>query len=162
MAPAWHPAHCLTQEVCRVARPARTGHQHVSRSAATAATGDSPAARCSCDGALPPCPVQVSQTVESRSMVNGPSAGPAPADQARASSSRLTRSCRTCPHRKLRSPSPYSPTRAVPPQRSASALCNPGQRRCHEGQYLVSRMRPTRGIPQVAQPVAPDLVDGRG
>ena len=37
------------------------------------------------------------------SMVNGPSPGPAPADQARASNSRLTRSSwRTWPHRKLR------------------------------------------------------------
>ena len=36
-------------------------------------------------------------------MVNGALPGPAPADQARASSSRLTRSSwRTCPHRKLR------------------------------------------------------------
>ena len=35
---------------------------------------------------------EVSQMVESRSMVNGPSPGPAPAAQARASSSRLTRS----------------------------------------------------------------------
>ena len=36
-------------------------------------------------------------------MVNGPSPGPAPADQARASSSQLTRSSWwTWPHRKLR------------------------------------------------------------
>ena len=45
--------------------------------------------------------------VESRSMVNGASPGPAPAAQARASSSRLTRSSwRTWPHRKLRRKAP--------------------------------------------------------
>ena len=63
-------------------------------------------------------------------MVNGPSPGPAPADQARASSSRLTRSSwRTWPHRKLRrkvprvdgalTTQPMVP--AVPPVRSTSA-----------------------------------------
>ena len=41
--------------------------------------------------------------VESRSMVRGESPGPAPAAQARASNSRLTRSSwRTWPHLKLR------------------------------------------------------------
>ncbi len=63
-------------------------------------------------------------------MVNGPSPGPAPADQARASNSRLTRSSwRTCPHRKLRrnvprvdgalTTQPMAP--AVPPVRNMSA-----------------------------------------
>ena len=63
-------------------------------------------------------------------MVNGASLGPAPADQARSSSSRLTRSSRrTWPHRKLRrnfprvdgalTTQPSAP--AVPPVRNASA-----------------------------------------
>ena len=63
-------------------------------------------------------------------MVNGASPGPAPAAQARASSSRLTRSSwRTWPHRKLRrnvprvdgalTTQPRAP--AVPPVRNASA-----------------------------------------
>ena len=73
---------------------------------------------------------EVSQMVESRSMVRGPSSGPAPAAQARASSSRLTRSSwRTWPHRKLRRNVPRvdgALTRqpmalAVPPVRSTSA-----------------------------------------
>ena len=68
--------------------------------------------------------------VESRSMVNGASPGPAPAAQARASSSRLTRSSwRTWPHRKLRRKVPrvdgaltVEPrVQAVPPVRNASA-----------------------------------------
>ena len=68
--------------------------------------------------------------VESRSMVNGASPGPAPAAQARASSSRLTRSSwRTWPHRKLRRKVPRVdgaltvPPRvqAVPPVRNTSA-----------------------------------------
>ena len=63
-------------------------------------------------------------------MVNGPSPGPAPADQARASSSRLTRSSwRTWPHRKLRRKVPrvdgalttQPMALAVPPVRSTSA-----------------------------------------
>ena len=68
--------------------------------------------------------------VESRSMVNGPSPGPAPAAQARDSNSRLTRSnWRTWPHRKLRrkvprvdgalTTQPMAP--AVPPVRNTSA-----------------------------------------
>ena len=63
-------------------------------------------------------------------MVNGPSPGPAPAAQARASNSRLTRSSwRTWPHRKLRrnvprvdgalTTQPMAP--AVPPMRNTSA-----------------------------------------
>ena len=64
------------------------------------------------------------------SMVNGSSPGPAPADQAPASSSRLTRSnWRTWPHRKLRRKVPkvdgaltaQPSTRSVPPARRASA-----------------------------------------
>ena len=63
-------------------------------------------------------------------MVNGPSPGPAPAAQALASNSRLTRSSwRTWPHRKLRRKVPsvdgalitQPSTRSVPPARSASA-----------------------------------------
>ena len=63
-------------------------------------------------------------------MVNGASPGPAPAAQARASSSRLTRSSwRTWPHRKLRRKVPRVdgaltvPPRvqAVPPVRNTSA-----------------------------------------
>ena len=47
--------------------------------------------------------VVTQQMVESRSMVNGASPGPAPACHARAGNSRLTRSSwRTWPHRKLR------------------------------------------------------------
>ena len=74
--------------------------------------------------------------VESRSMVNGPSPGPAPVAQARASSSRLTRSSwRTWPHRKLRrkvprvdgalTTQPMAP--AVPPVRNtlASSMQSP-------------------------------------
>ena len=72
----------------------------------------------------------VSHMVESRSMVNGPSPGPAPAAQARDSSSRLTRSSwRTWPHRKLRrkvprvdgalTAQPMAPV--VPPVRNTSA-----------------------------------------
>ena len=68
--------------------------------------------------------------VESRSMVNGASPGPAPAAQARASNCRLTRSSwRTWPHRKLRRKVPrvdgalttQPRTPAVPPLRNASA-----------------------------------------
>ena len=63
-------------------------------------------------------------------MVNGASPGPAPAAQARASNSRLTRSSwRTWPQRKLRRKVPsvdgaftvQSRTPAVPPARNASA-----------------------------------------
>ena len=68
--------------------------------------------------------------VESRSMVNGASLGPAPAAQARASNSRLTRSSwRTWPHRKLRRKVPkvegalttHPRAQAVLPGRKASA-----------------------------------------
>ena len=68
--------------------------------------------------------------VESRSMVRGASPGPAPAAQARASSSRLTRSnWRTWPQRKLRRKVPKVDgaftvppmTLAVPPLRNTSA-----------------------------------------
>ena len=63
-------------------------------------------------------------------MVSGTSPGPAPAAQARASNSRLTRSSwRTCPHRKLRRNVPRVDgaltvpprVRAVPPVRNTSA-----------------------------------------
>ena len=94
-------------------------------------------------------------------MVNGPSPGPAPAAQARDSNSRLTRSnWRTWPHRKLRrkvprvdaalTTQPIAP--AVPPVRNTSASSMkspPGQRRGHQGQQLVSRVRPPRRVSQV-------------
>ena len=73
---------------------------------------------------------EVSQTVASRSIVNGSSPGPAPAAQALASDSRLTRSnCRTWPHRKLRRKVPsvdgaftvQPSTRSVLPARRAPA-----------------------------------------
>ena len=63
-------------------------------------------------------------------MVNGPSPGPPPADQARANNSRLTRSsCLTWPHWKLRKNVPRvdgaftvpPSARAVPPVRNTSA-----------------------------------------
>ena len=59
--------------------------------------------------------------MESRSMFNGSSPGPAPAPQTRASTSRITRSrCRTCPHRKLcRFPRNSNP--AVPPRRTGAS-----------------------------------------
>ena len=94
-------------------------------------------------------------------MVNGPSPGPVPAAQARDSNSRLTRSnWRTWPHRKLRrkvprvdgalTTQPMAP--AVPPVRNASASSMkspPAQRRGHQGQQLVSRVRPPRRVSQV-------------
>ena len=100
-------------------------------------------------------------------MVNGPSPDPAPAAQARDSSSRPTRSSwRTCPHRKLRrnvprvdgalTTQPSAP--AVPPVRNASASsmqsppARPCHRKCgggHQGQHLVSRVRPPLRISEV-------------
>ena len=70
-------------------------------------------------------------------MVSGPSPGPAPAAQARDSSSRLTRSSwRTWPHRKLRRKVP----RACPRESGGG---------CHQGQHLVARIRPPRRISEV-------------
>ena len=97
-------------------------------------------------------------------MVNGASPGPAPAAQARASNSRLTRSIwRTWPHRKLRRKVPsvdgaftvQSRTPAVPPARNAIGVVDAvaavaaRQRRGDQGHHLVSRVRPPRRIPQV-------------
>ena len=94
-------------------------------------------------------------------MVNGASPGPAPAAQARASSSRLTRSSwRTWPHRKLRRNVPQGgwclDHTAQNPGRPASAqrvgIVNavaPSQRRRYQGHNLVSCVRPTRGTSQV-------------
>ena len=66
---------------------------------------------------------EVSQMVESRSMVRGPSPGPAPADQARASNSRLTRSSwRTWPHRKLRRKVPRVDGALTVPPRAPAVL----------------------------------------
>ena len=103
-------------------------------------------------------------------MVNGPSPGPAPAAQARANNSRLTRSSwRTWPpHRKLRRKVP----RACPRESggggwrldyAADGASRPAgaqhvgvvnavaasQRGCHQGQHLVSRIRPPRRISEV-------------
>ena len=98
-------------------------------------------------------------------MVRGPSPGPAPACQARASNSRLTRSnWRTWPHRKLRRKVPKVdgaltvPPRvqAVPPVRntSASSMQSPPARaEATSVINLVARVRPTRGIAQVQVPV---------
>ena len=99
--------------------------------------------------------------VESRSMVNGPSPGPAPVAQARASSSRLTRSSwRTWPHRKLRrkvprvdgalTMQPMAPGRPAGAQHIGvvNAVAT-GQRGGHQGQHLVPRVRPPRRISQV-------------
>ena len=80
-------------------------------------------------------------------MVRGPSPGPAPACQARASNSRLTRSSwRTWPHLKLRRKVPRvegglavkPSTRAVPPARStsASSMQSPPARRAAEVEVL--------------------------
>ena len=94
-------------------------------------------------------------------MVNGSSPGPAPAAQARASTSRLTRSnWRAWPHRKLRRNVPsvdgalttQPSTRSVSPARSASASSMqspPASADAHQGQQLVSRIGPTRCISQI-------------
>ena len=105
-----NPAHRLPQEVSSapsgvgpaLPQPGQSARRRCRRR--RPAADDSPGRRCSCGGGRPPWPGRrVSQMVESRSMVNGASPGPAPARQARASSSRLTRSSwRTWPHRKLR------------------------------------------------------------
>ena len=100
--------------------------------------------------------------VESRSMVSGPSPGPAPVAQARASSSRLTRSSwRTWPHRKLRRKVPrvegaltmHPSTEEVRPAGAqhigvVNAVAA-RQRRGHQRHHLVSRVRPPRRIPEV-------------
>ena len=94
-------------------------------------------------------------------MVNGASPGPAPADQARASSSQLTRSnWRTWPHRKLRRNVPRVDGALTTQPRVLGG--SPGaqhvgvvnavaarQRRRHQGQHLVARVRPPRRIAQV-------------
>ena len=94
-------------------------------------------------------------------MVNGPSPGPAPAAQARDSSSRLTRSnWRTWPHRKLRRKSSQGGWRldyaadgaSCPAPTQHVGVVNevaPSQRRGHQGQQLVSRVRPPRRVSQV-------------
>ena len=96
-------------------------------------------------------------------MVRGPSPGPAPADQARASSSRLTRSSwRTWPHRKLRRNVP----RVAGAFHAADGASRPAgaqhvgvvnvrhrrtasQRGRRQSQHLVSRIRPPRRICEV-------------
>ena len=94
-------------------------------------------------------------------MVNGPSPGPAPASQARASNSRLTRSSwRTWPHRKLRRKVPRVDGAFTTQPKSAGrpagaqhvgviAAVAASQRGRHQGHNLVPRVRPTRGIAQV-------------
>ena len=110
--------------------------------------------------------------VESRSMVNGASPGPAPAAQARASNSRPTRSSwRTWPHRKLRRKVPsvdgalitQPMALAVPPVRnmSASSMQSPPARACprenggrgHQRHHLVAGVGSARGPAQVQMPV---------
>ena len=93
-------------------------------------------------------------------MVNGASPGPAPADQARASSSRLTRSSwRTWPPEAAQE----GPQGGWRIDYAAQGLGgSPGaqhvgvvnavaarQRRRHQGQHLVARVRPPRRIAQV-------------
>ena len=94
-------------------------------------------------------------------MVNGASPGPAPAAQARASSSRLTRSSwRTWPHRKLRRKVPRVdgaltvPPRvqAVPPVRNTSTSSMqspPAMAEATRGHQLVSGVGPPRRAAQV-------------
>ena len=87
--------------------------------------------------------------------------GPAPAAQARASNSRLTRSSwRTWPHRKLRRKVPKVEgaltvpprARAVPPVRNTSASSMqspPASADANQGHHLVARVRPARGAAKV-------------
>ena len=99
-------------------------------------------------------------------MVRGPSPGPAPADQARASSSRLTRSnWRPWPHQKLRrnvrrQEGPQGGWRldraaqhtigtASPQRVGVVNAVAPSQRRGHQDQHLVARVRTPRRISQV-------------
>ena len=92
-------------------------------------------------------------------MVNGPSPGPAPAAQARDSSSRLTRSnWRTWPQRKLRRKVPRVDgaltTQPMAPAAGTQHVgvvneVEPSQRRGHQGQQLVARVRPPRRVSQV-------------
>ena len=94
-------------------------------------------------------------------MVRGASPGPAPAAQARASNSRLTRSSwRTWPHRKLRrkvSRVDGAFDRAAQGAGDAPGVQHIGvvnavaasQRRRHQGHHLVARVHPARGIAQV-------------
>ena len=98
-------------------------------------------------------------------MVRGASPGPAPADQARASNSRLTRSSwRTWPHRKLRrnvprvdgalTTQPSAP--AVPPVRKHVGVVDAvssGQRRSHQRHHLVAGVGSAWGATQVQVPV---------
>ena len=97
-------------------------------------------------------------------MVNGPSPGPASADQARASSSRLPRSSwRTWPLRKLRRKVPRVDgdltvpprVRAVPPVRntSASSMQSPPASAEATSQHLVARIGAAWRAAQVKVPV---------
>ena len=90
-------------------------------------------------------------------MVNGPSPGPTPAAQAWDSSSRLTRSnWRTSPRRKLYQGGwrlDYAADGASCPAATQHVgvvnEVTPSQRRDHQGQQLVSRVRPPRRVSQV-------------
>ena len=93
-------------------------------------------------------------------MVKGASPGPDPASQARASSSRLTRSsCRTWPQRKLRRNVPrveealtvQPSTRPVLPERRASSSMQspPAKAEATRGHYLVAGVGPAWRIVQV-------------
>ena len=98
-------------------------------------------------------------------MVNGASPGPAPAAQARASSSRLTRSSwRTCPPPETAQEGPqggwrldYAAERA---SRPAGAQCvgivdavSAGQSRSHQRHHLVAGVGSAWGAAQVQVPV---------
>ena len=132
-----HSAHRLPQEMSGAPRRvgtalAQPGHQHV---AGSSSDGEqrviAPLARHSCGAARPPWQVRRSRRRWSPGRWStGSSPGPAPAAQARASTSRLTRSnCRTWPHRKLLRNVPsvdgalttQPSTLSVLPARSASA-----------------------------------------
>ena len=110
-------------------------------------------------------PGRLRQVVESRSMVNGPSPASATAAQARASSSRLTRSnWRAWPNRKSRmkvptvdgalTVKPSTPCRPADSQRVGvvDAITTVQYRR-HQGRHLVSRIRPPRDTSQANVPV---------
>ena len=93
---------------------------------------------------------KVSQTVKSRSMVNGPSPGPASVAQARASSSRLARSSWrtvTPPETPQESPqsgrrldhvSQHTPSAASARRIGVVNAVATSQRRCHQGHHLVA------------------------
>ena len=153
-----NPAHRFTQEVGGAAVRCWPGPRAAGTSARRRfrrrrpAVGDSPAHRCSRGGVRH----LLGQSVASRRWWSpgrwsrGPSPGPAPAAQARASNWRLTRSnWRTWPHRKLRRKVPrvegvlaVKPrTWAVPP-----VAVTASQRGSDQRHYLVAGVGPARRI----------------